>query len=126
MSSTTLSKRTYFLIWLALMTLLFLTWGLAEFNLGMANTVAAVVIALIKMSLVMLFFMHLRYNSRLTWIFAGAGFVWFLIMVTLTMNDYLTRGLVRPENKTISYWQNGIPGPARAGRPGEVKPQGNR
>jgi len=60
MSSTTVTKKTYILIWLALMVLLFLTWGLAEFNLGTANAVAVVIIALIKMSLVMLFFMHLR------------------------------------------------------------------
>jgi cytochrome c oxidase subunit 4 len=126
MSSATVSKKTYVLIWVALMILLLLTWGLAKLNLGLANTVAAMLIAIVKMLLVILFFMHVRYNSKLTWIFAGAGFVWFLIMVVLTMNDYLTRGLVRPENKTISYWQNGVPTPAPGKSPGEVKPDGNR
>src|SRR5581483_4692823 len=111
MSSATVSKKTYVLVWVALMIFLLLTWGLAQLNLGLANTIAAMFIAIAKMLLVILFFMHVRYNSKLTWIFAGAGFVWFLIMVTLTMNDYMTRGLVRPNNKTISYWQNGIPVP---------------
>ena len=77
MSANTVSKKSYLLVWVALMMLLFLTWGVAELNLGLANTVVAMVIALIKMALVILFFMHVRYNSRLTWIFAGAGFVWF-------------------------------------------------
>ncbi len=104
MNSTTVSPKTYFLIWAALMILLFLTWGVAQFDLGIANTIVALVIAVIKMSLVMLFFMHVRYNTRITWIFAAAGFVWFLIMVSLTMTDYLTRGRVRPYNKTISFW----------------------
>ena len=126
MSSATVSKKTYVLVWIALMIFLLLTWGLAQFDLGLANTVVAILIAIIKMSLVILFFMHVRYNSKLTWIFAGAGFVWFLIMVTLTMNDYLTRGLVRPDNKTISYWQKDVPSPAPGKRPGEVRPEGNR
>ena len=108
------------------MIFLLLTWGLAQLNLGLANTIAAMFIAIAKMLLVILFFMHVRYNSKLTWIFAGAGFVWFLIMVTLTMNDYMTRGLVRPNNKTISYWQNGIPVPVTGKRPGEVHPEGTR
>ena len=73
-------------------------------TLGIANTIVALVIAVIKMSLVMLFFMHVRYNTRITWIFAAAGFVWFLIMVSLTMTDYLSRGRVRPYNRTISFW----------------------
>jgi cytochrome c oxidase subunit 4 len=40
--------------------------------------------------------MQVRYNSRVVWIFAGAGFVWLLIMISLTMSDYLTRKVVRP------------------------------
>lgn len=104
MNSTTVSTKTYFLIWGSLMILLFLTWGVAQFDLGIANTIAALLIAIAKMLLVILFFMHVRYNTRITWLFAAAGFVWFLIMVSLTMSDYLTRGRVRPYNRVISSW----------------------
>ncbi|HSU56194.1 MAG TPA: oxidase, partial [Candidatus Dormibacteraeota bacterium] len=44
---------------------------------------------------VILFFMHVRYNTRLTWVFVAAGFIWFLILVDLSLSDYLTRGVVR-------------------------------
>jgi cytochrome c oxidase subunit 4 len=104
MKSTTISTKSYFLIWASLMVLLFLTWGVAQFDLGIANTIVALLIAVVKMLLVILFFMHVRYNTRITWLFAAAGFVWFLIMVSLTMTDYLTRGRVRPYNRTLSFW----------------------
>ena len=42
--------------------------------------------------LVMLFFMHLRYSSRLTWVFAGAGVIWLAHLLIFTLADYLTRG----------------------------------
>ncbi len=38
---------------------------------------------------------HVRYNSRLTWLFVAAGFIWLLIMIDLTLSDYLTRGVVK-------------------------------
>ncbi|HEY3137015.1 MAG TPA: hypothetical protein VGL29_13375 [Blastocatellia bacterium] len=40
----------------------------------------------------MLYFMHVRWSSRLTWVFVCAGFFWLAIMVALTLSDYLTRG----------------------------------
>jgi cytochrome c oxidase subunit IV len=118
MSAATLSPKTYVLVWVVLMLLMALTWTVAEFDLGIVNSVAAVVIAIIKMCLVILFFMHVRYNSRLTWVFAAAGFVWLTIMITLTMNDYLTRGSVAGRRGTS--WEHGawpaptkeLPGPA--------------
>ena len=77
------------------MVLLFLTWGIAQLDLGRLNVVAALTIAVAKMLLVILFFMHVRYSTRLTWIFVAAGFIWLLIMLDLTLSDYLTRGLVK-------------------------------
>jgi len=88
---TTLSKKNYLLIWAALLLLLFLTWGVSRLNLGPFNLVAALGIAILKMALVILYFMHVRYSSRVTWIFVAAGFIWLLIMIDLTMSDYLTR-----------------------------------
>ena len=78
-------------IWIALLALLGLTWRVALFDLGAFNIVAAMTIAVTKMLLVILVFMHVRYGTRLTWVFVAAGFFWFFLMVTLTMGDYLTR-----------------------------------
>jgi cytochrome c oxidase subunit 4 len=92
MKSTNVSKKTYLGVWIALLALLLLTWGLAELNLGPFNNVAALSISITKMLLVVLIFMHGRYEKPLTWLFIIAGVVWFLIMVDLTLSDYLTRG----------------------------------
>ena len=57
-----------------------------------ANTLVALLIAFTKMSFVVLFFMHVRWSSRLIWLTALAGFFWLAIMFAFTMQDYLTRG----------------------------------
>jgi cytochrome c oxidase subunit IV len=85
------TRKLYFTVWLVLMLLLGATWGVAEIHLGNWNVVAAMTIALTKTLLVILFFMNVRYSSRLTWIFVAAGFFWFAILIALTMGDYLTR-----------------------------------
>jgi cytochrome c oxidase subunit 4 len=85
------AKKTYVLIWLALLILLLLTWAVAQVNLGPFNTVVALAIAIGKMFLVLLFFMHVRSSRRVTWIFVIAGFLWLAIMIDLTLSDYLTR-----------------------------------
>src|ERR1041384_8352460 len=95
MSAIIVQPKIYFRIWIALLILLALTWGLAQLDLGRFNAIAALTIAIIKMLLVILFFMHIRYSTRLTWIFVAAGFIWLLIMIDLTLSDYLTRGAVR-------------------------------
>jgi len=86
-----IATRTYVIVWAALLILLFATWGIARFDLHPFNAAIAIAIALLKMLLILLFFMHVRYSNRLTWIFAGAGFVWLAILIGLTLNDYLTR-----------------------------------
>ena len=58
-----------------------------------ANTLVALLIAMTKMTFVGLFFMHLKYSSRLIWLTAVAGFFWLAIMFAFTMQDYLTRSL---------------------------------
>lgn len=95
MNSHIVPRKVYVLIWASLMVLLLLTWGIAQFNLGSFNVVAALTIAIIKMLLVILFFMHIKYSPGRTWIFVAAGFVWLLIMIDLTLGDYLTRAMVR-------------------------------
>ena len=56
-----------------------------------ANTFVALLIAFTKMTFVVLYFMHVRWQSRLIWLTALAGFFWLAIMFAFTMQDYLTR-----------------------------------
>ena len=86
------SRRIYFAIFAALVVLTVVTWSVAKLDLGKMNAIVALTIAVIKATLVVLYFMHVRYSSRLTWVFVGAGFFWLAIMVALTMGDYMTRG----------------------------------
>ena len=58
-----------------------------------ANTLVALLIATIKMTCVMLFFMHVYWSPKLIWLAAVAAFFWLLIMFAFTMQDYFTRGL---------------------------------
>ena len=95
MNSIITPIKTYIAIWASLMLLLGATWGIAQFDLGAFNVLAALTIAVAKMLLVILFFMHVRHSTPLTWIFVAAGFIWLLIMIDLTLSDYLTRGLVK-------------------------------
>jgi cytochrome c oxidase subunit 4 len=81
----------YLLIYFLLMALLIATVAAATFDLGRWNVVIALAIAVLKALLVILFFMHVRHASRLTWIFAGAAFVWLGFLLGLTMTDYASR-----------------------------------
>jgi cytochrome c oxidase subunit 4 len=83
--------RTYYVIFAVLMLCTYLTWQVAYFDLGPLNTVAALAIAVFKATLVVLFFMHIKYSSRLTWAVVLGSVFWFGIMIALTMGDYLTR-----------------------------------
>ena len=88
----------YVAVLTALMVLLALTLITAfvdldrKFGAPYLNMSVAVLIAIVKAVLIILFFMHVKYSSRLTWAFAGAAFVWLGIMLTLSMSDYVTRG----------------------------------
>jgi cytochrome c oxidase subunit 4 len=91
-TSHVLPKRVYFTIFAILMICTYLTAQIAFFDLGAFNTVAALTIAVFKAVLVVLFFMHVKYGSRLTWAVVAGGIFWLLILLALTMGDYLTRG----------------------------------
>jgi cytochrome c oxidase subunit IV len=91
------SVKLYAAIFGALLLLTLSTTGMAFVDLGGdLNALVAVAIAIVKALLVILFFMHVRYSSRLTWLFVGAGFFWLLILLTLTMTDPLARGWLSP------------------------------
>ena len=91
MSEHIVPLRVYIGIFVALLLLTALTTGVAYIDLGAFNTVAALAIAVVKMLLVVLFFMHVKYSSGLTKVFILAGVLFFAILVTLTLADELTR-----------------------------------
>ena len=86
-----LPKRTYYSIYVILLVCTYLTWQIAFFDLGPLNTVAALAIAVFKAVLVVLFFMHVKYSTRLTWVVVIGSVFWLGILLTLTFGDYLTR-----------------------------------
>jgi cytochrome c oxidase subunit 4 len=84
--------KLYIAIFLALMVGTAITVLVAFYDLGPMNNVVMLAIAISKALLVVLFFMHVRWGSHLTWVVAGSGFFWLLIMFGFTMTDYLSRG----------------------------------
>jgi cytochrome c oxidase subunit IV len=85
-----LPKNLYFAIFGALMALTAMTVGLAYVNLGQLNIVVALAVAILKASLVVMFFMHLKYESHLTKVVLGAGVFWLVLLLGIIM-DYVTR-----------------------------------
>jgi cytochrome c oxidase subunit 4 len=69
----------------------YLTVQIAFFDLGAVNTIAALGIAVLKATLVVLFFMHVKYSTKLTWVVVLGGLFWLGILLTITMTDYTTR-----------------------------------
>jgi cytochrome c oxidase subunit IV len=90
------SRKVYFLVFGALMVLTLVTWLVAQVDLGWANDVVALGIAVTKATLVLLFFMHVRHSSRMTALTAVAGFFWLAILFGLTIADYASRGAILP------------------------------
>jgi cytochrome c oxidase subunit 4 len=84
-------KSTYYLIFLALMVGTAVTWWVATIDLGAMNNVIMLTIAVTKATLVVLFFMHVKYSDRLTWTVIIGSVFWLAILLALTMNDYFTR-----------------------------------
>ena len=92
MSSHVVPVRTYVLICAALLGLTWLTVQAAFFDLGAFNTPVAIVIAGIKATLVVLFFMHARSSGWLVGVSILAGVLFIFILLALLLSDYLTRG----------------------------------
>ena len=94
MSQPLVPRQLYYRVFVALLGLTLLTVGVAFLNLGPLNTIIALTIAAAKALFVLLFFMHLRYSSGLIWIGWGAGIFWLMLLLTITLSDYLTRNWV--------------------------------
>lgn len=92
MTEPGLSRKAYVFAWLGLLGLTLVNTLLAFLNLGVWSTVIAIAIATIMASLVAGFLMHALYETKLIRVIVSGGIIWFLILITLTLGDYVTRG----------------------------------
>jgi cytochrome c oxidase subunit 4 len=114
-------KSTYYTIFGSLMGLTALTVFVAFVNLGALNFPVAISIAILKATLVILFFMHVKYSSRLTKLICGTSFFFLIVLFGLTLTDYLSRGwFVAPGGTAAAGTQVTI-GPAPA-EPASAEP----
>lgn len=118
-------KSTYYAIFGALMVFTAITVGVAFVNLGALNFPVAIAIAITKATLVILFFMHAKYSSRLTKLVVGGAFFFLAILLSLTMTDYLSRGWhTSPRGTTTAgtYLGTGASAPTPAQRKAASEP----
>jgi len=86
------SIKTYVVVFLALIFATILTTAVAFVDLGPLSVFVALAIAICKMLLVALYFMHLRHSTRLTRLVVIGGLLWLVILLAMTMTDFATRG----------------------------------
>jgi cytochrome c oxidase subunit 4 len=93
MSEHIVEWKTYLKVWIALMALMVLTALLSYVDLGELSTAVALTIAVIKTVLIVLVFMHVKYESQaMTLVVIIGGFFWLGILLALSLTDYLSRG----------------------------------
>jgi cytochrome c oxidase subunit 4 len=85
------SPMVYLVIFGALLVGTALTVFASYLELGIFNPIVAIAIACVKAVLVILFFMHVKYSSRLTKLTVAAGFFTFLVLITMSLTDYISR-----------------------------------
>jgi len=121
MSGHVSPKTTYYAIFGALMALTAITVAIAFINLGLLNFPVALSIAIVKGTLVILFFMHVKYSSQLTKLIVGTAFFFLIILFGLTLSDYLSRGwFVSPRGTAGAGTQVTVgPPPAEGAKPAE-------
>ena len=91
MSGHVVSWKVYLAVLLALCALTVVTVEVAGHDFGPLNVIVAVGIAITKATLVVLYFMHARYSPRLTGLVIAAAVAFFVILVFLTLTDYVSR-----------------------------------
>jgi len=94
MAQHVIPQKIYILVFVTLLLLTLVTVDVAFYDAGWLNLYIALAIATTKATLVILYFMHLRYSSRLTWAFVGAGILFLAILIAFTMSDVVTRDLM--------------------------------
>jgi cytochrome c oxidase subunit IV len=82
---------TYVAVFVTLMVLTALTVIVAFFDFGIFSTPIAIAIAVAKATAVILWFMHVKYSTRLTWVVVIGSFLFLILLFGLTLADYLTR-----------------------------------
>jgi cytochrome c oxidase subunit 4 len=82
---------TYAIVFVSLLVGTAITVVAAYIDLGIFNPVVALAIACTKAVIVILFFMHVKYQSKLVKLTVGAGFFTFLVLITMTLTDYVSR-----------------------------------
>ena len=85
------TPRDYAMVFGTLLVFTGITVGAAYIDLGIFNPAVALGIATFKAIVVILFFMHVKYQSRLIKMTVSAGFFVFLVLITMTMSDYVSR-----------------------------------
>jgi cytochrome c oxidase subunit IV len=85
------SPKIYLTIVAILLVMTATTVGVSYVDMGLFNPVVALAIAAFKMILVVLFFMHVKYSTKLTKLTVGAGVFTFLVLIGMTLSDYMTR-----------------------------------
>jgi cytochrome c oxidase subunit IV len=83
--------KIYLLILAILLIMTAVTTGAAFINMGVFSPIVALGIACFKAVMVILFFMHIRYSSKVMMLTVGAGFFTFLVLITMTLCDYISR-----------------------------------
>lgn len=91
MAAHIVPKRVYYTVFFSLEILTVVTAVVAKVDLGRANTFVAMFIAVAKTLIVALFFMHVKYSTRLTQLTVALGVFWLGILLSLTMTDYISR-----------------------------------
>ncbi len=86
------SVKTYALVFAGLIAATVATTAVAFVDLGAFSVVAALTIAVCKMLLVALFFMHVRHSDKLTRLVLLGGLLWLGILIFMTLSDFVTRG----------------------------------
>jgi cytochrome c oxidase subunit 4 len=105
--------KLYISVFIALIALTALTTGVAFINLAKWNTVVALAIAVCKASLVVLFFMHLRWSSNQLRMVVAASLVWLAILIVLTLSDVFTRDWTPVPSNWEAQIQQDVRGPAQ-------------
>ncbi len=92
MSEHVVAPKIYVTVFLILLLMTATTTVASSVDMGPWNTVVALGIAVFKATLVVLFFMHVKYSPRLTHTVILGGLFWLCILITLTLSDFLSRG----------------------------------
>jgi cytochrome c oxidase subunit 4 len=94
MSRPAVTPKKYLLVFAALLAIVVATTVVGRFDLGPFNTPLAILFAVAKATLIVAIFMQAKFESRIIQVIIAGGVIWFLIMLSNTMGDYISRGWI--------------------------------